>query len=67
MAQQLRALVALTEDLVLLLSDHTATYKHLKLQFQGIRCLFGPLRALGTHTGTHSRHIMYMKSKCSYT
>lgn len=36
MAQSLKALVALEEDLGSTPSTHTVAHKHLKLQFQGI-------------------------------
>jgi hypothetical protein len=55
MAQWLRTLAALTEDLGLVPSAHMVVYNHLKLQFQGIRCPL--LNFVGTmHAGdTHFR------------
>lgn len=51
MAQQLRLLVAPTEDLGLILSSHTAAYNHLQFQSQGIYSLSSP-----DFTGTMHAH-----------
>ncbi|EGW04989.1 hypothetical protein I79_003494 [Cricetulus griseus] len=68
MAQQLRALVALPEDLGSSPSTHMAAYSHLQLQSQGIQ---HPLPvSMGTRHGCGAQPDMYtgkipihMKSK----
>jgi hypothetical protein len=55
MAQLLRALVTLPQDLGSVLSIHTAAHNYLELQSQESTCLFWPAQTLYTHgTNIHA-------------
>jgi hypothetical protein len=58
LAQRLRALTALTEDLGLIPSTHTVAYSYPELQFQGIGCLL-PISASSCMHTVHTDSLRH--------